>query len=89
MISIINSVVLFFIIIFKLTFFIKERIDFRWDTTFWEKKKFGFHITLWNIKKSEMSLYGGASGKIIFRFIWRDSSKLSDNINKAKKSKKA
>lgn len=84
MLTIINSIAIFLIVIVKIVFNIKDRVSFDWHMTTWEKKKYGFNFTLWEYKKSEAKFHGFNSGKGFFNFNWRDPKKLSDDIKKSK-----
>jgi hypothetical protein len=55
-----------------------KRLSFEVDRTFWRKKAYGFHLTLWDRKKGVIP----NSGTSFFAFNWRDPEKINDNINR-------
>lgn len=78
---IINSILIWVIIIFMITKPYIEKFTITIDRTFWEKKPYGFHITKWRYRKDTYP----NNGECVFHFNWRNPDNISDDINKARK----
>jgi hypothetical protein len=78
---IINTVLVWLIIIFMIIKPYLKRFTIEIDRTFWEKKPYGFHLTKWRYKKGVLP----NSGKVFFNFHWRNPDNITDDIKKAKK----
>lgn len=52
-----------------------NRLEFRWQTTFFGKTRHGFTVTLW---ERQRHLRGNNYGKQIFRFSWRSPDTIPD-----------
>lgn len=52
-----------------------NRLEFRWQTTFFGRTRHGFTITLWEHERSTLE---SNWGKVIFRFSWRNKDSIPD-----------
>lgn len=77
----INSFLLFIVFFITVSMPLIRRLEFSIDRTFWEKKPYGFHITLWVYPVKSTS---SNSGRSIFTFRWRNPDKIPDDIKKCK-----
>ena len=78
---IINTVLVWLIIIFMIIKPYLQRFTIEIDRTFWEKKPYGFHITKWQYKRDICP----NNGKGVFHFNWRNPDNIPDDIKKATK----
>ena len=79
--TIINTVLVYFILIFFVTKQNLQKLTITIDRTFWEKKPYGFHITKWQYAKEITP----NNGIVVFHFRWRNPNNITDDIAKAKK----
>lgn len=77
----INTVLIIIVFFYVIIKPLIERITFEINRTFWEKKPYGFHFTLWDYPVKED---GSNSGTSFFGFNWRDPDKIHDDIKKSK-----
>ena len=67
---VVNFILNILIILLLFKNFFKNRIEFRWNTTCWMKKKIGIEMWWWD--------EGHFTGTRIFHFNWRDEEKLEE-----------
>lgn len=80
--SIINSAIIVVYFTYKFINLIRNYITITIDKTFWEKKPYGIYFTKWDYHINGWKACRGNSGKVIFRFQWRDPENLSDEMSK-------
>ena len=78
---IINTVLVWLIIIFMIIKPYLQRFTIEIDRTFWEKKPYGFHITKWQYKRGVFP----NNGKGVLHFNWRNPDNILDDIKKETK----
>lgn len=78
---IINTVLVWLVIIFLVIKPYLQRFTIEIDRTFWEKKPYGFHITKWDYKKGTLP----NNGKGVFHFNWKNPNNITDLMENARK----
>ena len=79
---IINTLLIWLIIIFMIIKPYLQRFTIEIDRTFWEKKPYALHITKWQYKRGVFP----NNGKVVFNFNWRNPDNIPDDIKKSKKN---
>jgi hypothetical protein len=82
---IMNTVLVWLILIFMIIKPYLQKFTIEINRTLWEKKPYGFHITKWEYKKGTSP----NNGARLFNFNWRNPDKISDDIKKATKYHKS
>lgn len=79
--TIINTVLVWLILIFLVVKPYLQKLTITIDRTFWEKKPYGFHVTKWKYPKGITP----NNGRGVIHFRWRNPNNMTDDIAKAKK----
>jgi hypothetical protein len=74
--TILNTALLWLIIIFMVIKPYIQKITISVSRTFWEKKPYGFRVTKWQHKRNITP----NSGRDIFYFNWRNPKSISDDM---------
>ena len=81
--TIINTILIWVILMLLLVKPYLEKFTITIDRTFWEKKPYGFHITKWKYSKGVTP----NSGVNILSFNWRNPDNMKDDFRNVRKNK--